>query len=169
MSLEFRLRDLFRPPLRILLEVGVAPGQTVLDFGCGPGAFSVAAARIVGPGGNVYAVDVNPLALAAVRRAAKKRQLTNMATLLSTDLGSLPNATVDVAILYDVLHGLPDPPKVLAELHRLAKPGGLLTVSDHHMSEADIVATVGSNGLFAFSRSGSIHAGVHCFRRAAYA
>ena len=169
MSLVFRVRDFVRPPVRILQEAGVMPGQTVLDYGCGPGSFSVASAQIVGPTGKVYAVDINPIALAAVRRAARKRQLTSIATLLSADLGNLPNGTVDVAMAYDVLHDLRDPPKVLGELHRLIRPGGLLTASEHHMSEAGILAAIGSNGLFRFYRSGSLYTGVHCFRRTACA
>ena len=62
MSLEFRLRDFFRPPERILREAGIRNGMTVLDFGCGPGGFSLAAAKLVGPDGRVYAVDNHPLA-----------------------------------------------------------------------------------------------------------
>jgi 23S rRNA U2552 (ribose-2'-O)-methylase RlmE/FtsJ len=61
MSLEFRLRDFFRPPERILREAGIRDGLTVLDFGCGPGGFSQAAAKLVGPEGRVYAVDNHPL------------------------------------------------------------------------------------------------------------
>ena len=43
------LRDLFRTPRWVLIEAGVRAGMTVLDFGCGPGGFSLAAAKLVGP------------------------------------------------------------------------------------------------------------------------
>jgi predicted methyltransferase len=54
------LRDLIRPPRAILREAGLGPGMAVLDFGCGPGGFSVAAVRLVGPAGRVYALDLRP-------------------------------------------------------------------------------------------------------------
>lgn len=49
MSWAFRLRDWLHPLAGILHEAGVRPGMTVLDFGCGPGGLSLAAARLVGP------------------------------------------------------------------------------------------------------------------------
>lgn len=49
MSAEFRIRDWLHPPIKILQEAGVHRGMTVLDFGCGPGGFSLAAAQLVGP------------------------------------------------------------------------------------------------------------------------
>jgi len=54
MSLMFCVRDWLRPPTRILQESGVRPGMAVLDFGCGRGGFSLAAASLVGPEGHVY-------------------------------------------------------------------------------------------------------------------
>jgi predicted methyltransferase len=48
-----RLRDLVRSPTKVLMEAGVRPGMVVLDFGCGPGGFSLAAARLVGKEGRV--------------------------------------------------------------------------------------------------------------------
>ncbi|HNT86582.1 MAG TPA: methyltransferase domain-containing protein [Candidatus Hydrogenedentes bacterium] len=169
MALGFRIRDLFQPPLAILHEVGLTPSQTVLDFGCGPGAFSIAAAEIVGPEGRVFAIDVNPLALAAVRHTMTRKKFTNITTLMATDLDHIPPGTVDVAIVYDVLHELPDPASVLAEIYRLTGPRGLLTVSDHHMSRADIHAAVASTGLFVFTRFGFRFAGIHCFRKSVHA
>jgi len=68
MSLKFRLRDFFRPPERILREAGIRNGMTVLDFGCGPGGFSLAAAKLVGPGGRVYAADGGLFLLAGGNR-----------------------------------------------------------------------------------------------------
>ncbi len=48
---------LFKNPTRILRAVGVAPGQVVLDVGCGPGFFAIPAAKLVGPRGKVLALD----------------------------------------------------------------------------------------------------------------
>ena len=168
MSLKFRFRDWIHPPIEILLEAGVSPGQTVLDFGCGPGAFSVAAALIVGRKAKVYAVDNNPLALAAVRRKSVKGKLDNIAAVMPSEMITLPDQGIDAAILYDVLHHLPEALKVLSELHRLIKPDGLLTVSDHHMRKADILSDIQREGLFVYCHSSAKNPGVHHFRRSGH-
>lgn len=147
MSLEFRLRDFFRPPERILREAGIRNGQTVLDFGCGPGGFSLAAAKLVGPDGRVYAADKHPLALTTVQRAADRRGFGNIRTILGSRLADLPGGSVDMTLLYDVLHDLPEPGLILGEMHRVLKPRGVLSVSDHHMKKALLLSMI-TGGLF---------------------
>jgi ubiquinone/menaquinone biosynthesis C-methylase UbiE len=161
MVLVFRVRDRVWPPAEVLRKLGVLPGHTVLDFGCGPGGYSLAAARLVGPTGMVYALDSNPLAVRAVQRAAEKERLGNTTTILADSAADLPNGSVDVAILHDVLHLLADPVKVIASLHRALHREGLLCVSDHHMREAAILSVISSGGLFEVSRS---YQGTYCFK-----
>jgi ubiquinone/menaquinone biosynthesis C-methylase UbiE len=148
MSLEFRVRDRLRPPIKILREAGVQSGMTVLDFGCGPGGFSLAAARLVGKEGRVYAVDINPLALESVQVAAKKESWDNIHSLSSNRISEVPSESVDLALLYDVLHGLSRPDLALAEIHRVLKPGGLLSASDHHLAKDFLVSMITSGGLY---------------------
>jgi len=93
MSLVFRLRDMVRPPAKILAEAKLQPGMTVLDFGCGPGGFSLAAARSVGPEGRVYAVDIHPLAVRSVQRAAARQGLDNVRTIRGGTLKCQPMST----------------------------------------------------------------------------
>jgi predicted methyltransferase len=146
-----RLRDLMRSPAKVLHAVGLRPGMTVLDFGCGPGGFSLAASRLVGPEGLVYAVDIQPLALESVRRAALRRGLGNVRPLPGERVGEVPEASVDVALLYDVLHIRPDAASmraVLTTIRRALKPAGLLSVSDHHMNGQSLLDAVTGGGLF---------------------
>ena len=77
-----------------------------------------------------------------------------METILSPCDTGLPDASIDVVLLYDVFHDLSDGPKVLQELHRVLKPAGVLSFSDHHMSEEQIVAEMVRPGLFRLSRRG---------------
>jgi len=154
MSFAFAFRDLFVSPRRRLEEVGLREGQVVLDFGCGPGSYTIAAARIVGGDGMVYAVDVNPLAVEAVRRRAKRRRLANVKVLLSDCATGLEAGSVDVVLAYDVLHEITEPKPVLAELRRVLKPYGVLSVSDHHMREDEIVETVSGAGFSLDRRMG---------------
>jgi len=151
MWLLFSIRDVFRPPGALLRRIGLAPGMRVLDFGCGPGGFSLAAARIVGRGGIVYALDISPLAVERVRRLAARMGLSNVRTILSGCATGLPDGSVDLVLLYDTLHLLPTAARerVKKELRRVLASGGSLSVSDHHMHTEEIVSAVTSGGLFA--------------------
>jgi len=55
---------------------------------------------------------------------------------------------VDVVLLYDTFHNPALPEDVLGELHRVLKPDGTLSFSDHHMKEKDIRTRVTQAGLF---------------------
>lgn len=148
MALKFRLRDRQHPPEGIPREAGVRPGMTVLDFGCGPGGFSLAAARLAGPAGQVLALDAHPLAVKSVLRAAAENGILNIRTILGSDMTSVFPASVDIALLYDVLHDLREPGGILREFHRVLKPEGVLSVSDHHLQEAFLLKTMAADGLF---------------------
>ena len=154
MSLAFKLRDFFLPRMNILREVGIRPGYHILDYGCGPGSYITAAAKLVGESGRVYALDINPLAIRMVHNVASKRKLTNVETICSDCKTGLPDDCVDVVVLYDTFHDLSNPNAVLQELHRVLKPNGVLSFSDHHMKENEILSKVTSGGLFRLSRKG---------------
>ena len=148
MSLEFRLRDWLHPPVKILQEIGVRPGMAVLDFGCGTGSFTLAAAGIAGPVGRVYALDIHPLAIESVQRAASKKRINNITTILGSSIDTLPGKTIDMILLFDTLHDIAEPVPVLADMHRVLKPDGRLIVSDHHLESKTLIAIVSTNGLF---------------------
>lgn len=154
MSSMFKLRDFFRPRKHILKKVGIEPGFHVLDYGCGPGSYIIPLAGLVGKSGKVYALDIHPLAIERVQSIASKKGLTNVKTIASSGCTELPDETIDVILLYDTLHHLSDPQKVLKELHRLLKPTGILSLSDHHMKEDEILSKLTSRGLFKLSKKG---------------
>ena len=127
-----------------------------MDFGCGPGGYSLSAARLTGPEGLVYAVDIHPLALRSVRKAMDKQGLSNIQTLSARDVARVAQGSVDMVLLYDVLHDLPDPHPVLTELHRVLRPNGVLSIRDHHMEEASILTMLASSSfLFAVNQGGT--------------
>jgi len=154
MSLAYIFRDLRLPRMEILKEVGIKPGFRVLDFGCGPGSYVEAASRLVGQSGRVYALDIHPLAVQSVQRMVLKKGLANVETILSDCQSGLPDDSIDVVLLYDTYHGLGEPDKVLKELHRVLKLDGVLSFSDHHMREHEIVAKVTVGGLFHLADKG---------------
>ncbi|MBI4302820.1 MAG: methyltransferase domain-containing protein [Chloroflexi bacterium] len=126
----------------------VQEGLTFLDYGCGAGSFSIPAARIVGTRGKVYALDCFPRQLEMVREKSVKEGLSNVATILSDQATALPDESIDVAWMCDVLHELPEKQAVLQELRRVLKPGGVLAIYDG-MKERILDHT---SGLFVLTR-----------------
>ena len=119
----------FRDPYPPLWAAGLAPGLRVLEAGCGPGHFTLAAARLVGEAGEVYAVDVNPLAIRRVRERVREAGLTNVRPV-QADLRALdlPAACVDVVFLFGMGHARGGLDAVWRELGRVLRPGGILAV-----------------------------------------
>jgi ubiquinone/menaquinone biosynthesis C-methylase UbiE len=156
MSLMFKLRDLVRPRGNILKEVGIKPGFQVLDFGCGPGGYILPLAKLTGEPGKIFALDMNPAAILTVKSLAAEHKLTNLQTILSDGATGLPDGSIDVVLLYDVLHHLKNLDAVLTELRRILKADGILSVSDHHLTEEDITSRISGTGLFRLSRKGKV-------------
>jgi ubiquinone/menaquinone biosynthesis C-methylase UbiE len=148
----FKIRDFFRPRRDIVKEVGIKEGFHVLDYGCGSGSYITAVAELVENSGRIYALDVQPLAIGMVKKIAAKNHLTNVETILSDCKTGLPDDSIDVTLLYDTFHDLTDPNGVLEELHRVLKPDGILSFSDHHMKENEIISKVTNRKLFRLLR-----------------
>jgi ubiquinone/menaquinone biosynthesis C-methylase UbiE len=154
MALGFRIRDLVRPRIDVLRETGIRAGAHVLDYGCGSGSYIPPLAELVGPSGQIYALDMNPTAIEVTERLAMRKKIKNIRMITSVCSTGLPEASVDAVLLYDTFHDLSQPGDVLRELHRVLKPGGILSFSDHHMEERDIVAGVTGSGLFELAKKG---------------
>ncbi len=148
MTLLLRIRDWFMNPRKELEKLGIKEGQTVLDFGCGPGSYTIPAARMVGEKGRVYALDIHPLAVRAVEKKAKKKRLTNITTILSDRDTGLQGENIDVILLYDTIHQIKDKRALLKELHRVTKSNGLLSILVEHMRPEDVLEIAEKDGLF---------------------
>jgi ubiquinone/menaquinone biosynthesis C-methylase UbiE len=154
MAFTFKIRDFFRPRNSIVKEAGIKEGFHVLDYGCGPGSYVRAVSEIVGESGKVYALDIHPLAVESVKRIVEKHHLTNVETILSDCKTGLPDGSTDVVLLYDAFHDLVNSKEVLEELNRVLKQDGILSFSDHHMKEQEIVSKITNGGLFRLLRKG---------------
>jgi ubiquinone/menaquinone biosynthesis C-methylase UbiE len=155
MSLIFQIRDFLSPRDDILQEAGIQPGFQVLDYGCGPGAYVPGIVERVGESGKVYALDLHPLAVQRVQALARKRRLENVETICSDCETRLPDGSVDVVLLYDIFHMLSEPYAVLAELHRILKKNGTLSVIDPHISQEQIVSGITNEQLFELQKKGA--------------
>ena len=152
MSFGFKFRDLLQPPKNKLNEIGIKPGFHILDYGCGPGSYSIAAAQLVGNSGKVYALDIHPLSIERIQDIASKKGITNIEPICSDCATGLEDGSIDIVLLYDTFHDLTDPDGVLKELHRILKPDSIVSFSDHHMKEDEIVSEITKKGLFKLSR-----------------
>ncbi len=127
-------------PEALLRKAGLREGNCVLDLGCNQGRYAIPAARIVGNSGRVYAVDMDKKVLRKVKRQAAKDRLGNIETVHVAQHGAVPiqAGTIDVILLYDVLHGGYFPEKaqrdnLLREVHTLLRPGGFLSCCLTHL------------------------------------
>lgn len=122
-------------------RASIAPGQHVLDVGCGPGHATMDLAEIVGPSGRVVAVDESPLFLKHVHERVQGRHLANV----ERDLGDVQKLgeifpsernIFDLAYCRWVLCFVPKPEDVIAGVASLLKPGGRFVVQDYFAYES---------------------------------
>lgn len=124
----------FVDPNEILKQLSIVSGSIVADFGCGAGYFSIPVAKLVGDEGVVHALDILPQSLESVQSRAKIMGLTNVRATrvnLEKDGGSkLPDNSLDLAILKDMLFQNKGKDIILREAHRTLKPGGKLLIME---------------------------------------
>ena len=156
---ESRARE-ERPEL-LLRELALAPGMTVADIGAGTGYYTWQLAKQVGPGGRVYAVDVQPEMIRMLDRQMAKRGVRNVVSVLGSETGvKLPPRSVDLAIMVDVYHELAYPAEVLDSIVDALKPGGRVVFVEyraedpavaikplHKMSERQVRREATAHGL----------------------
>lgn len=130
-TLRSPLRPLLHPLRRTLERSHVEPGATVLELGPGPGYFSVEASRMIGSAGRLLCLDIQPAMLAELAGHLRDAGVANAALLLG-DATRLPLAedSVDSAYLVAVLGEIPDRPQALAELRRVLRSGGVLSITE---------------------------------------
>jgi SAM-dependent methyltransferase len=119
---------------QVLERIGIRPGERVLELGPGPGAFTLEAARRTEPGGRLVAVDIQPRMIAAVEKKAREAGVSNVETHVASAYElPLEDGAVDRAFLVTVLPEIPDRRRALQELHRVLKPGGVLSISEEFL------------------------------------
>jgi ubiquinone/menaquinone biosynthesis C-methylase UbiE len=107
------------------------PGHTLLDIGCGPGTITADLAALVAPG-RVTALEQSDEALSLARAEIARRGIDNVDFMVGDvhDLLDTPDDMYDVVHAHQVLQHVVDPLRALAEMRRVAKPGGLIAARD---------------------------------------
>ena len=142
------LLSIFRNPYKLLRAAGLKPGQKVLEVGCGPGFFTIHAAKIVGEEGFVYAVDVHPLAIERVKEKIEREGIKNITPILAnaSDTG-LPDRSIDLAFLFGLQYIAGGLGNVIAEIQRTLKDGGVLSFEKTRGSAKKLIVDVERGGF----------------------
>ena len=159
---------------KIVDQFDIKPNMAIADFGAGHGFFSVIFARKVGSSGQVFAIDILPQTLEAIRSKAKLEGLFNIKIIrgnLEKPNGSaLEDESCDMVFIANVLFQVPDKPGLINEAYRVLKKNGELVVvewkpyialgpqKEHRLSEEELKQLVISKG---FSEPKPINAGSH--------
>jgi ubiquinone/menaquinone biosynthesis C-methylase UbiE len=149
------IRKLYYNPENILKPY-IHEGMTVLEVGSGMGFFTLPLARLVGEAGRVVCVDLQEKMIRAVRRRATRAGLIDRIELRvntppSVGIDDLAEK-VDFALVFAVVHEVPDARQFLLEIQRSLRKGGLLLFSEPagHVSREDFAATLATAQTLGF-------------------
>ena len=145
----------------MLKALGVKPGQTVCDMGCGNGFYTLKLAELVGKRGTVYAVDIQQEMLRLLESRAETTNLKNVEPVLGSLIDPrLPEGTLDLILCVDVYHEFSHPEHMLAAMRKSLKKDGRLVLVEfrkedpkvpikelHKMSKAQILKELEPNGF----------------------
>jgi ubiquinone/menaquinone biosynthesis C-methylase UbiE len=124
-------RRKWQNPEAILADIGLKPGSTFIDVGCGYGFFALPAARLVGEKGRVYGLDVDAEAIEKLRETASKEDLQNLNLKVGeAEKTILCEACADFVFFGIVLHDLRNPTRVLMNAKKMLKQTGRLVDLD---------------------------------------
>lgn len=147
---------------RAMIEaLGVQPGETVCDLGCGNGYHTLRLAELVGREGRVLAVDVQEEMLDMLAERARRKGFDNIERIHGNAVDpKLPENSVDLVLLVDVYHEFSHPEQMLREIRQsLSEEGRIVLVEFraedpevpirplHKMSRDQILKEMTANGF----------------------
>lgn len=149
MQALMKLIDTVHPQIPALTKsFGIQSGMVIVDYGCGPGRFTVEFSKLTGSEGRVYAVDLLEIALRETQKRLNENALNNVELKLAQAYNSgIPQETADMICAVDMFHHVDSEP-FLKELYRIAKPDGLLIISGGHQTRASVKREVAASGLW---------------------
>ena len=131
-SMERAQRDEWQKPDEVVKALDLKPGDVVADVGAGSGYFTRRLAKVVAPGGRVYAVDVAADILGYLKERADREGLRNIVTIVSQpDDPMLPAKSVDLAFFCDTTHHIDHRVAFYRKLAPAVKPHGRMAIIDY--------------------------------------
>ena len=114
-------------PEKILRQLGLKSGDTVFEIGCGPGFYSLAASKVIGPDGVVHAYEINPHFIPYLENKLLYLNIKNVNVVLgNANATSLENNSIDFAFVFGVPRIVGGMEELVEEIRRVLKPDGLL-------------------------------------------
>ena len=132
--LDSDFRKKMEPPSRVIAGSGIMPGMQVLEIGCGPGTFTLDAARATGDKGKVYALDIQEDMLKQLQEKLSLPENSDIKNIefLHNSAYELPLAesSLDLIFMVTVFQEIPDKQRSLSEFKRVLKPSAVLAISE---------------------------------------
>ena len=129
--LEGADREQWNKPEQIMDALKIGDGSIVADIGAAGGWFTVRLSRRVGPNGVVYAEDIQPLMLEAIKRRVQRENLTNVRTVLGTTKDSRLPHGLDAILINGAYHEMENPIAVLKDAANSLKPQGRIGIVEY--------------------------------------
>jgi cyclopropane fatty-acyl-phospholipid synthase-like methyltransferase len=134
-SFDDPARDQWQMPDRVIAALALKPGMSVADIGAGTGYFASRLARV--PGATVFAVDIEPKMVEYLKGRAAKEKLTNVTPVqAAAESPNLPSP-VDVILVVDTYHHLPNRAQYFRALRKSLKSGGRIAIVDFRKDAPD--------------------------------
>ena len=125
------LRRRLQPHDKVVADLGLQAGMTVLEVGPGAGGYTLAAARRVGPTGKIISGDIEPKIIERLKVRLQEEHITNVEARVA-DVFALPfeDGAFDAIYMVTVIGEIPTPERAMKEFARVLKPGGVLGFSE---------------------------------------
>lgn len=137
--LERSEREEEEAPEKALDAIGIQPGMTIADVGCGTGYFTRRMAKRTGPTGKVYGIDIQPRMIEALKRNLQKEGITNVEGVVSkADDPMLPASAVDLILMVDVYHEFATPQTMLKKMREALKPTGRMVLLEYRKEDPNV-------------------------------
>ncbi len=132
--LDSDFRRFFQSPEKVIERSGIKAGMTVLELGCGSGAYTAYMARAIGEQGKLYAVDIQPAMLRQLERKLSRKENEDIHNIELKEASAyglhFADDSIDLTCMVTVLMEIRDRGRALREVYRVLKPGGVLAVTE---------------------------------------
>ena len=134
-SFDDPARDTWQMPARVIEALQLKSGMKVADIGAGTGYFSTRLARVAGV--DVFAADIEPKMIDYLQQRAQKEGLSNITGVVATATSPRLPEPVDVILVVDTYHHLPNRTSYFRDLKKSLRPGGRIAIIDFRKDAPD--------------------------------